>query len=334
MSEHADNRTWPLPFSEKPKLDFSSDFGTVRLEPVGSGEQPRLEVIGRNLARLHVHLSQAGDIVRCHVDQDCFGVRDLDFVLLLPREVQARVHADLGSIEATDLGPCELELTTNVGQIRVENVHGRLRLASDAGAISGRGLVGSLDVETDAGSIHLEIDGLDPGRHRVHTDAGSIRIALASDLDVRVEAESDVGSVRTSYPVHPAAAAVLEVSTDAGSIRVRAVEPSEPRWPSTGGEPVSDPPAATPPQPPEPPQPSEPPQPPQPPELSSVPAPPAGPTIERRPEPPAEAPSAGLEEPVRASPSDDDELERILKLVESGQLSARDAHDLLRALGA
>lgn len=340
MREHEDRRTWPLPFGERAELTFRSDFCAAEVVPVRDGEQPFIEVRGRDAGRLHVEVGRDGDAVRIEVDRR--GVwpgmlhgRDGRVTLHVPRGLRAEMKTDIGSIRVRDLGACDLDLRTDAGRIEVDDLSGRLRLSTDAGQIRGRGLAGRFDVQTAAGSIRLGITGLEPGEHSFRTDAGSIRLSLAPGLDVRVEAHAGLGTVKASYPSREDAAAVLRAATDVGLVKIREggrddSDDEERGWAGGFG-----------PElrrrfevefergfghgPPRPPAPFAPPAPPPPP-------PSAFGEEEREVFRTGPSAPAGAEAPPRAARPVDAEVERILKLVESGELSARDADELLRAL--
>ncbi len=286
-------RTWPLPFGERPELDMEADVLPVTLQPVVTGEAPYLELVGHHVDRAEVEIARDGDAVRVRVRPrpgrwpfGLFSGAALRVVAHLPPAVSARVRSDAGSIDARGLGPCLLDLRTDAGRIRLEDVHGRLRLFTDAGQVSGEGVGGSLDVRTEAGKVTLDVRHLDPGEHRVHTDVGAVSLALRPGLAVRVEARASIGSVRNEYPSQAGAPAVLRVSTDVGSVRVR-------QGADAGAEEWD-----------------------RPPEQSRDAAEP----------PPPPRPPGGPSRPI------DPEVERILKMVETGELTAREADELLRAL--
>src|SRR5207253_8793633 len=123
---------------------------------------------------------------------------------------------------------CQLGVKANAGKIDLVNVHGVIHLSADAGSVTGRGVGGYFDVETQAGSVRLEIIDLQPGEHRLRATMGSVRVELARGMDVSVETHTAMGSVRTSYPVRQAAPTRLMLSTEMGSIRVEEGPPFRP----------------------------------------------------------------------------------------------------------
>jgi len=198
----------------------------------------------------------------------------------VPLDVRASIQTNAGSVSVRNLEGCELGIKANAGKIDLVNVYGVFHLGADAGSINGRGLGGSFDVETHAGSVRLEILDLQPGEHRVQASMGSVRLDLARGMDVAIETHTSLGSVRTEYPVRADAPARLTLATEMGSIRVEEASISRP--------------------------------------------------VPRIDEVVRESRAADRSD---RSPREDPELERILKMVESGALSASDADELLRAMG-
>ncbi|MGI8552890.1 MAG: DUF4097 family beta strand repeat-containing protein, partial [Dehalococcoidia bacterium] len=239
----------PLNPGDEPRLVLSGeDADRVEVEVHRQGDRVRVRVRRQG----HPHFS--------------FGNSDALVSLFVPAQISASIHADAGSIAASGFGPCELELTTDAGRISIrdsnghlrlstdagliegrnlgpchlemrtdagrislEEAHGQMRLSSSAGKITGERLSGSIDAQTDVGSIRLGIAGLTPGSHRVRTSAGSIRIDLAPDLDVKVVTAAGLGSAKSSYPSRSNSETVLHVSADLGSVKVRAAEVEMPR---------------------------------------------------------------------------------------------------------
>ena len=332
MSHDHNRRSWPLPFADEPRLELKADASSVILVPVEPGQPPRIDAFGRGAQRLDLRVDRITDTVRVQVEPfrqfTWWGGGDFRLVVRVPHTIRARVETTAGSIDAESLDGCQLDLRANAGRINLDRVRGRLRLSADAGSITGRGLAGSLEADTQAGSIRLELVGLDPGEHRVHASMGSIRLELARGLAVRVESRTSMGSSRINYPAYPQAPALLRLDTDLGSIRVSEAHATAVQaWsaPAPDASPRSEPPPQ--------PQPAA--------------QPSAGSDIDvdvdvdvdvdpwrtgPRPSPAPAPPSAPAPAPARAGDAEP-ELERILQLVEAGKLSARDAEDLLQAIG-
>lgn len=281
--------TWELPFGSPAELELHTEWGSLSLVPVETGQQPRLELTPGTSDNVAVHVEKHGETVRVALEPQrnfhWFGGWECRATLYVPRNVRAHLQTNAGSVNVRDLEGCELGIKANAGKIEVEHVYGVVHLAADAGSVRGRDVGGYLNVETQAGSVQLEISDLQPGEHRIRAAMGSVRVELARGQDVCIETHTSLGSVRNHYPSHQSAPARLILSTEMGSVRVR-----EGRLRST-------PRAAT-----------------------------------RAPH----APAAERPQPAKATPSEkpaDPELERILKMVEAGELSAQEADELLQALG-
>ncbi len=289
-------RTWPLPFSEQPDLEFKADAIAVAVVPVRNGEAPRMEVLGRDTQDMEVQVRHNGHRVRVDVDWHpvwrWFGGWDVRVVLHVPPALRAKIETDAGSIDVHDLGPCDVELKTSAGRITAENLQGRIALKTDAGQIKGDGLAGTIKAKTSAGAIQLGIADLAPGDHEVHTDVGAIRVEIAAGRDVAVETRTSVGSVQNEYRSASNAQARLRLGTEVGSIKVREAPVRAPT-----------------------------------PSVSAVPA-----AVVADAQPPSSPQSESSTATLPTGPGDL-EVERILKMVELGELSAKDADDLLQALG-
>jgi hypothetical protein len=277
MQEHT---TFELPFGQRAELELRTEWGHLTLLPVEPGHAPRLELSRSSADNTEVHIDKHGATVRVALDPhrsfNWFGGWECRATLYLPSDVRAHVQTDAGSVSVRDFDQCELGVKASAGKIDLNNVFGLIHLAADAGSVSGRDVGGTFDVQTQAGSVRLEICDLRPGEHRIRAGMGSLRIELPRDLDVCVETHSGVGTVRNSYPSNPSAAARLVLTTDMGSMRIEPGASSRRRGSSaTEPAPVAPPPA----------------------------------------------------------PREDPELDRILKMVEAGELSAHDADELLRAMG-
>ena len=149
-----------------------------------------------------------------------FGGWECRATLYVPRDVRAHLQTNAGSVSIRDLEGCELGVKVNAGKIDLVKVYGLVHLSADAGSVTGRDVGGYFDVETQAGSVRLEIMDLQPGEHRVRATTGSVRLELARGLDVCIEAHTSLGSFATAIPSRPSAATKLVLSTEMGSVRV------------------------------------------------------------------------------------------------------------------
>jgi hypothetical protein len=311
MTMHNGN-VWELAFDQPAVLELQAEFGNLSLVPVEPGQSPRLELSRSSGDNVDVHVEKVDEVVRVTLDprrgfNNWFaGGWDCRAVLYVPRDVHAALQTNAGSVSVRGLDGCELGIKANAGKIDLVDVYGLMHLAADAGSITGRALGGFFDVQTQAGSVKLEILDLQPGEHRFRASMGSVRLDLARGMDVCIETRTSLGSVRNNYPVRPEAPRRLLLSTEMGSVRVDEGPPMRSARRSASPRPPG----------------------------SSSSSPDASATDGPSPSASDEAQAETLR-PASASRSarEDPELERILKMVEAGELSARDAEELLQAMG-
>jgi DUF4097 and DUF4098 domain-containing protein YvlB len=299
--------TWELPFSDPAELELHTDWGSLSIMPVEAGAQPRLDLVRGSTENVDVVVEKHGDVVRValepHGGHNWFGSWECHVNLYVPRNVRAHIQTSAGSISARDLEGCELGIKANAGKIDLTNVHGLLHLGADAGSVTGRDVGGTLDVETQAGSVRLDVTELRPGEHRVRAMMGSVRLELARGLDVSIETRTSLGSVRNRYPSNASAAAKLLLSTEMGEVRVDGGDfsshTSSSSVTSTSTTSTSSTSRSS---------------------KTSVSSSSSSTATASEPRGPVEKTA-------------DPELERILKMVESGEISAQEADELLQAMG-
>lgn len=213
--------TVALPWGQNAELEFTSTAVALTLVPLAEGEAPRAEAT----PDVPLEVKENGKLTRVTATPvfERFDFwRAMPRVWLhLPRDVRARVTTDAGTVWAEGFSGCALQLSTSAGVIDLRDVHGQLVLRASASTIRGVRVGGTLDVETSAGAIKLDVDALEAGTHRIRSSMGSVKVHLAPGLDVRLEPQTTLGSVRTRYPSRPEAAAVLRLETELGSVRVR-----------------------------------------------------------------------------------------------------------------
>lgn len=298
-------QTFPLELSERPELDVHVAAERIRVIPLEPGGVPRLEVEGGRPEVTPVELRREGDqlIITSSSNPAAWPWPGAGMVkrltLVVPQHVRARIHQDLGQLFVERLAGCDLELSASAGTIALEDVKGRLKIAVDSGTVTGERLGGTFDVVSQAGSVKLSIDALDPGEHRVRTAMGSVKLILAPAVVVQLEAHTTLGSTRVSHLNTPDAEARLVLSAELGSIKVKTggavddpLHGDRPDWRRFWRD-VADRAIAV---------------------AFDEPAQKSPP-----PAPPAPVPQA--------------ELRKVLELVEAGKLSAPDAERLIRAMG-
>jgi hypothetical protein len=199
-------------------------------------------------------------------------------------------------------------LQTNAGSISVRGLEGcELGIKANAGKIELVDVYGLLHLGADAGTIVGRGLG---GFFDVEAHAGSVRLEILDLQPGEHRIRTSMGSVRLELA--RGIDVCIEARTSMGSVRnnypIRADAPTRLILSSEmGSVRVEEAPVARPARRPTVPRPD-----------AAAPGP-----------PPTPSDAAGPTSPPREDP----ELERILKMVEAGELSARDADELLRAMG-
>lgn len=294
-------QTIPLEFSDTPVLDVEADAIRLEVSPIEGGATPRVEIDARSRegTSAPVSVEKQGDTVRVRVKTSWV---DLPFAgedvvkrihLFVPPHVRAKLASSMGRIRVERLAGCDLDISASAGTVELDQVRGRLSVSVDSGTVSGAHLGGTFNVRSQAGSVRLSIDALDPGTHLVRTSMGAVKVELAKGLSVRVETSATLGSARSNYPSTPTAEAVLRLEAELGSVKVleggAAEDPRHGDWPDwrrLWRDVVG--------------------------------------SVTEQLDPPA-AP--------RRKPVSDAELREVLDLVQQGKLSAADAERLIRAMG-
>ncbi|WP_410608691.1 DUF4097 family beta strand repeat-containing protein [Amycolatopsis sp. lyj-109] len=127
------------------------------------------------------------------------------------------VHADSGHASVEDV-PGAVKLTLDSGSIDLRDV-GEVQLRSDSGSITGRDVRGPVDVTSSSGSVDFTL--AQANNVTVHADSGSIELAVPGG-PYRVEGNSDSGHRDFGVPTDSSAQHVLDLTTESGSVTVRA----------------------------------------------------------------------------------------------------------------
>jgi hypothetical protein len=167
-------------------------------------------------AQVWFNQDRANNTVSARVDSwRPFGKNSIDFEVAVPPQAT-------------------LELTTNAGNITVQQVNGQMKLQADAGSIQALQvtLSGQSLLKTDAGSITFD-GALDPaGNYKLTTNLGNVNVTLPAGSSFNLDAKTDLGSVTTNLPlpqlqrtklsgqVGSGPYPKLKVATDLGSVQV------------------------------------------------------------------------------------------------------------------
>lgn len=136
------------------------------------------------------------------LDVDCDGVLencDSRHRVRVPRGVAVTVEGDNGHISAKGFASA-LTLRSDNGAVRVEDIRGALELESDNGRVDATGIASrQVSAVSDNGQVRLGFAEA-PDLVDVESDNGSVRIELPPRSSYKIDAESDNGSIDIGVP--------------------------------------------------------------------------------------------------------------------------------------
>jgi len=179
-----------------------------------------------------------GPFYRMDGDQLVLGACDtnctVDFEVVVPAGVPVTGNLDSGGLDIA--GVSSVDVQSDSGHARVENVSGpvklrlesgsidlrdvgEVQLRSDSGSVTGRDVRGPVDVTASSGSVDFTL--AQANDVKVHADSGSIDLAVPGG-PYRVQGSSDSGHREIGVPTDGSAQRLLDLTTDSGSVTVRA----------------------------------------------------------------------------------------------------------------
>ncbi|MEV4143148.1 DUF4097 family beta strand repeat-containing protein [Amycolatopsis sp. NPDC049691] len=165
---------------------------------------------------------------------DCGNNCSVDFEIVVPAGVPVSGRLDSGALDVA--GVASVDVQSDSGRAKVEDVSGavNLRLSSgsvdlrdvgqvtvhsDSGSVTGRGVRGPVDVTAESGRVEFALTQANDVK--VKADSGSIEVEVPGG-PYRVEGNSDSGHRDIGVQTDGLAQHVLDLTTDSGSVKVRA----------------------------------------------------------------------------------------------------------------
>ncbi|WP_199487226.1 DUF4097 family beta strand repeat-containing protein [Actinomadura spongiicola] len=202
---------------------LKGDITAVHLDAIDSGRVTLRG--GASKASLHRTVEYRGDRPEGATHRiengvlklsDCGSNCSVNYTLELPAGLPVTGRTDNGAITLSKVGA--VNVSTDNGAVRLDDVTGPVRARTDNGKIEGRGLKGDrVDVRTDNGKIILT-----PAKSqsiRAETSNGSITVTVPSGR-YRVSARADSGDRKIGIRHDASAPYHLDLITDNGDITV------------------------------------------------------------------------------------------------------------------
>lgn len=196
----------------------------VELDDIGSGQVTVRG--GASKASLHREIRYRGDKPdgQTHrIDNGMLKLRScgsrcsVHYTVDVPAGLPVSGGTSSGAIELSRVG--EVDVSTESGSIRLDDVSGPVKAKTSNGEIEGRGLKGDrTDVETSNGKVTLT--PAEPQDIRAKTSNGAIRITVPAG-PYRVSTRTGNGDREISIPNDPSARYHLDLATSNGDITVK-----------------------------------------------------------------------------------------------------------------
>jgi hypothetical protein len=148
---------------------------------------------------------------------DCGTNCSVDFEVVVPAGVPVSGQLDSGGLDVA--GVASVDVRADSGDARVEDVTGLVKLHADSGTVKGTGLRGPVDVTAESGSVEVAL--AQANDVKIKANSGSVEVEVPGG-PYRVVGDSDSGSRDIDVPTDGSAPHTLDLTTDSGSVTVRA----------------------------------------------------------------------------------------------------------------
>ena len=179
------------------------------------------------LEKVKYQVTKRGDslIVKYEVEQSNFGAQNrpdtVDFVITVPEEMKVDVNAGFGALELTGTKG-DASLTSDFGEISVENLEGALDIATESGTVTAKSVnAGANDVILKSGFGRLKLEEVIAGKLLVESNSGVIEL-----IDVSTSGEMELSTKFGDVLFEKGSAGELTIATDSGKVELASLEVS------------------------------------------------------------------------------------------------------------
>ena len=201
------------PVTGKPEIVVDTNDGDVQVS-TGSSQEVGVRVITRGWKTDELHITgiQSGNRVEIKLhrpNKACVGFcfQSIRVEVHVPRESDLNLHTEDGNVKIDDVRG-KLDLETNDGNVTTHNVEGQLRANTHDGNVDVGGRFDFLNVRTGDGNVDARVAATpvpQPGWFLSSGD-GNVRLRIPDNLGADLDARTGDGSVKVDLPITVAGA--------------------------------------------------------------------------------------------------------------------------------
>ncbi len=209
LSALADEWSHSYPVTAKPEVTVNANDGDVEVS-VGSSQQVDVRVITRGWKikdDVQITGNQSGNHVEIKLHKTsnvCFGVcfQSIRVEVRIPRESDLNIHTDDGNVRVENVTG-NLQFETGDGDVRLRDVEGSLHADTHDGNVEVNGRFNVLSLHTGDGNIDAEVGAATPPQSGwlLRSGDGNIRLKLPDSLGADLDAHTGDGEVNVGFPV-------------------------------------------------------------------------------------------------------------------------------------
>lgn len=206
----ADEWEHSYPVTGRPEVVVDANDGEVEVA-VASSQQVGVRVIAHGWKindDLKVTGTQSGNRIEIRLhrsDKVCFGFcfQSIKVEIRVPRDSDLDLRSGDGNLRINDVRG-KLQLETNDGDIRLDNAEGQLHANTHDGNVEVEGRFDMVNVRTGDGNIDAHVSASQtpqPG-WALRTGDGNIRLTLPENFAADINAHTGDGSVKVDFPLN------------------------------------------------------------------------------------------------------------------------------------
>jgi len=209
VSARAEEWSHSYPVTAKPAVTVNANDGDVEVS-VGSSQQVDVRVITRGWKikdDVEVTGNQSGNRVeiKLHkISHVCFGVclQSIRVEVRVPRESDLNIHTDDGNVRVDNIRG-NLQFETGDGDVRLRDVEGSLHADTHDGNVEVNGRFDILSLHTGDGNIDAKVNAASAPQQGwlLRSGDGNIRLRLPDNLGADLDAHSGDGEVHVGFPI-------------------------------------------------------------------------------------------------------------------------------------